>query len=280
MRTKATPASIAVLVLGAAVLSAPLAYALLSSLMSPNEVLRYFAGINSPDGRTALHLLPDAPTLDAYYQVLLRRPDYLVKFWNSLLIAGSVALGQALVCTLAGYGFSRLPFPGSGFLFSAVVVLMMMPLQVTLVPNYLVLTRLGLVGGYGAVILPAVFSAFGVFLAKLGFDTLPPGQLEAATLDGANAWQVFRRVALPANRSAVGALAILGFVDAWNMVEQPLIFLKDRSQYPLSLFLAQAGGQNLALGFACGVLALLPVALLLLFFEQELVSGISLSSVK
>ncbi len=258
----------------------PIVYTVTNSFMSVEEINRYYGDMNKEGAHTLFHLLPDRVTLDSYYQMLFRRPDYLVKFWNSLLLTGSIVLGQAVVSCMAGYAFSKFRFPGRDAIFFVLIILMMMPYQVTLVSNFIVLDHLGLVGSYVAVILPAVFSPFGVFLMRQVIDGMPNDIIEAAKLDGANQGQILFQIVVPRCRAGLVSLIILSFVDSWNMVEQPLIFLKDRTSYPLSVFLAESNSADPSLGFACGVLAMIPVALLFLFYEQELVEGISLSNLK
>lgn len=258
----------------------PLLYTVTNSFMSTAEISRYYGQIAQPGGHTLFHLLPDVPSLDGYYQILLRRPDYLVKFWNSILLSGCIVAGQVVISCLAGYAFSRFRFPGKETVFFVLIILMMMPYQVTLVSNYIVLDKMKLIGSYASVILPAVFSPFGVFLMRQVFDNIPKALIEAAQLDGAHPVQILTRIAVPMSRSGIAALVILSFIDSWNMVEQPLIFLKSRLSYPLSIFLVQINSSNLQLGFACGVLAMLPAALLFLLFESELVEGISIASLK
>lgn len=269
-----------ILILFALVSIFPLVYTITNSFMSTGEISRYYGQITQQGGHTMFHLLPDIFSLDGFYQVLLRRPDYLVKFWNSMLLSGSIVAGQVVVSCLAGYAFSRFRFPGREAVFFVLIILMMMPYQVTLVSNYIVLDKMRLIGTYPAVILPAVFSPFGVFLMRQVFDNIPKAQIEAAQLDGANQVRILMRIAVPMSRPGIASLVILSFIDNWNMVEQPLIFLKDRLSYPLSIFLVQINNSNLQLGFACGILAILPAALLFLCFESELVEGISISSLK
>lgn len=255
----------------------PIVYTVTNSFMGAEEIDRYYGKIATEGGQTMFHLLPDRVTVDSYYQMLFRRPDYLVKFWNSILLTGSIVLGQVFISCMAGYAFSKFRFPGRDALFFILIILMMMPYQVTLVSNFIVLDKMKLIGSYAAVILPAVFSPFGVFLMRQVIDSMPGEMIEAAKLDGANQWRILFRIVVPRCRSGIVSLIILSFVDSWNMVEQPLIFLKDRAAYPLSVFLSETSS---SLGFACGVLAMIPVALLFLFYEQELVEGISLSNLK
>ncbi len=259
----------------------PFLFTVLNAFMGSEEFGRYYGWLNQDaEVYLAFHLFPDHWTLEAFFQVLLSAPDYLMKFWNSMGITVSIAAGQILVSCLAGYGFSKFQFPGRYPLFVLVILLMMMPYQVTLVSNYIMLDRLGLIGGYAAVILPGIFSSFGVFLMKQVMDGIPRDVLEAARLDGAGQLGVLVKIALPISRGGIASLLVLNFVDNWNMVEQPLVFLEDSSMYPLSIFLADSIQESGMEIFACGVLAMLPVLLLFAYFRDELISGLSASALK
>lgn len=228
----------------------------------------------------AFHLLPDKWSLEAFRKILLETPDYLMKFWNSVGITGAIVIGQILVSVLAGYGFSKFQFPGKNILFVLVIILMMMPYQVTLVSNYIILDRMGLIGTYAAVILPGIFSPFGTFLMRQVMDGIPKEVTEAARLDGAGQLGVLGKVVLPIAKGGIVSLLILNFIDNWNMVEQPLVFLQEAQKYPLSIFLAESVSESSMEVFACGVLAMLPPVLLFANFRDELISGIELSGIK
>lgn len=258
----------------------PIIYTVTNSFMDANEINSYYSGIYDEDSRTVFHLFPDDISLNGYYQMLLRRPDYLVKFWNSLGYTTLMVVGQAFISCLAGYAFAKFRFPGREALFFIVIIIMMMPYQVTLVSNYIVLDKMGLIGGWPAVMLPAVFSPFGVFVLRQSIAAIPQEIIEAAKIDGANQARILFQIVMPRCKGGIVAVLILGFIDNWNMVEQPLIFLSERNQYPLSIFLSQINSSSPELGFACGVLAMIPVVLLFLFFENELVEGITISTVK
>lgn len=259
----------------------PFLFTVLNAFIGSEEFYYYYGGLQSGEKvYMAFHLLPDHWSAEGFVTVLLCTPDYLMKFWNSMGITTAIAAGQVAVSCLAGYGFSKFRFPGRYPLFVLVVLLMMMPYQVTLVSNYIILDRLNLLGGYAAVMLPGIFSSFGVFLMKQVMDGIPNEILEAARLDGAGVLRILLRVALPMVKGGVGSLLILNFIDNWNMVEQPLVFLKEKSMYPLSVFLADSvTGSGMEI-FACGVLAMLPVVLLFAGFRDELENGISLSGLK
>jgi len=144
----------------------------------------------------------------------------------------------------------------------------------------MVLDRLGLIGGYAAVILPGIFSAFGVFIMRQVMISLPAEIFEAARIDGAGAWRSLWYVCLPNCKAGIAALAILNFADSWNMIEQPLVFLSDPNTYPLSVFLTKVNAINPEVGFVCGLLTILPVMALFLHFKDEMMTGIEYSVVK
>ena len=266
-----------ILVIAASILIFPCIYLVLCSFMSPNEVLRYYG---ADQQHYFFHFFPDMPTLSSYYQVFLRRPDYLIKFWNSMLFSGTICVGQVFISVLAGFALAKLYIPFKNIVVFFITLMMLMPIQVSLVSNYVIMSEFHLLDSYLAIILPAIFSAFGVFLMYEYFSKMPEELIEAAQLDGANYFKILWRIAVPYAKPAWSAVIVLAFIDAWNMVEQPLIFLQDKNKYPISVFLANNLEQNMSLAFVCGVLALLPPALLYLYFKDELLDGISEATIK
>ena len=156
----------------------------------------------------------------------------------------------------------------------------MMPYQVTLVSNYIVLDGMGLIGTYAALVLPAVFSPFGVFLMRQMISAMPTDIIEAARLDGAGELRILWKIVLPYSKSGVTALVVLSFIDSWNMVEQPIVFLNNPYRYPLSIFLSQVSANNPGAVFACGVLAMLPVLLLFAYCKDDMIRGIRFTGLK
>ena len=225
-------------------------------------------------------LLPKAPTLQPLVEILIDSPQFFVMFWNSIRMSAWIVAGQLLFGVPAAWGLSRFHFPGKKLVLMLYIVLMLMPVQVTLVPNYIVLDWLGLLDRWACLVLPMALAPFGTFLMAQVFKSVPDELLDAARLDGASTGQQLVRIMIPAAQSGVVSLALLAFIDAWNMVEQPITFLQDTARYPLSVFLASVHSENFSLSFACGVLALLPVLLLFLFFQKELVQGIEFSGLK
>lgn len=266
----------------------PIVFTLLNSFMTEDEIGRNYALLGkmveaSGDGQAAfvnLKLLPDMLTMEQYAQVLILSPKFLRMFWNSMLLVLPIVAGQALIGSLAAFAFAKLRFRGRDPLFLVYLMTMLMPFQVTLVPNYIVMDRLGLMNNELAIILPGVFGAFGVFMMRQFMAHIPYALLEAAKIDGAGHWTIFGRIMLPLAKPGLAALTVLLFVDYWNMVEQPLIFLQDAAKQPLSLFLAQINQSARGVGFAASALYMAPMVLLFLYAESYFVEGIQQSGIK
>jgi multiple sugar transport system permease protein len=250
----------------------PMLYMLLGSLMPPPEIEAYYSrGVS-------FHLIPDTVSLDSYYQILLRTPNYLQKFWNSVLLSAAVVFLQFFASCLTGFALAKYRFQGRRALFFSLIVLMLLPLQAIIVPNYILFDRLKLLNTWLPLIITGSFTPFGAVLMTQVFKSVPDEIIEAARLDGAGTLRIIGQIVLPSAKGGAIALIILTFIEAWNMVEQPIAFLGEQSKYPLSVCLAYFGGQNLALSFSCGVLSLLPGLLLFLYYRDELSDGIEYSA--
>jgi multiple sugar transport system permease protein len=268
----------------------PLLLTFINSFMSESEITAHFGTITALSktkdnvselkGYSSLKLIPDMVTLKQYYEILVKKPQYLLMFWNSVKIVIPVVLGQLAAASTAAYAFAKFKFKGKNFILAIYIIVMMMPFQVTLVPNYLVADKLGLIGGYSSIILPGVFSAFGVFLLKQHMEEIPYSYLEAAKVDGGSQWDIFIQIIIPMSKTGLWALVILLFIDYWNMVEQPLIFLKEAIKMPLSIFLSNINDGERGLAFASSTLYMLPMLLIFLYGENYLIEGIQLSGVK
>lgn len=254
-----------------------------NSFMSQSEIgINYGAvGPDAVPGEYAnLKWIPDWVSFRQYKAILLEQPQFLRMFWNSTKLVLPIVLGQAAVSAMAAFAFAKLSFPGREKLFLVYVVTMLMPFQVTLVPNYIALDKLGLLNRDAAIILPGIFSAFGVFLLRQFMSHIPQGYIEAAKIDGAGQAYIFMRIIVPMAMPGIAALFILAFVDNWNMVEQPLIFLQDPLKQPLSLFLTRIVDGQQGVAFAAAVLYMAPMLFVFLNGEKELIQGIQLSGMK
>ena len=261
----------------------PTVLTITNSFMTQSEITANYGQVfqNATDGKSFikdtinLKFIPDKVSFSQYFTVLLKSPDFLYKFWNSVILVAPIVLAQLMVASVAAYGFTRWRGKVRDTIFFAYVILMLMPYQVTLVPNYLVSDFLGLLNTRWAVILPGAFAPFSVFLLTKSMRRIPVSLIESAKLDGAGEWHIFWNICLPQCRSALYSIAILVFIDYWNMVEQPLILLPDASQQPLSVYLSQINAGEIGIAFAAAVVYMVPGLLMFLHGEAYLVEGIT-----
>ena len=222
-----------------------------------------------------LKFIPDMVSFTQYITVLLKSPEYLLKFWNSVILVGPIVVFQLAVASLASYGFARYRGRIREIIFFLYIILMLMPYQVTLVPNYLVSDWLNILDTKWAIWLPGIFSPFAVFMLTKFMRRIPTGVIEAAQIDGAGEWQIFRLVCLPLCKGSIASVAILVFIDYWNMVEQPLILLSDQEMHPLSVFLSKINAGEIGLAFAVATIYMIPTLLVFLYGEEYLIDGIT-----
>ena len=222
-----------------------------------------------------LKFIPDMVSFSQYITVLLKSPEYLLKFWNSVILVGPIVVFQLAVASLASYGFARYRGRIREIIFFLYIILMLMPYQVTLVPNYLVSDWLNILDTKWAIWLPGIFSPFAVFMLTKFMRRIPTGVIEAAQIDGAGEWQIFRLVCLPLCKGSIASVAILVFIDYWNMVEQPLILLSDSEMHPLSVFLSKINSGEIGLAFAVATIYMVPTLLVFLYGEEYLIDGIT-----
>ncbi len=222
-----------------------------------------------------LKFIPDMVTFQQYFTVLLKSPMYLFKFWNSVWYTVPIVAVQLFVAALAAFGFARYDGLVKKVIFFLYVIIMLMPYQVTLVPNYLVAQWLHVLNTRWAILLPGFFSPFAVYLLTKFFRRIPSATMEAAEIDGAGEWQIFTKICLPLCKGGFVSIAILIFIDYWNMVEQPLILLNDDTLHPLSVFLSRIKTEEISLAFAVAVIYMIPPILVFLYGEDALVEGIT-----
>ncbi|WP_441910999.1 carbohydrate ABC transporter permease [Paenibacillus sp. MCAF9] len=232
------------------------------------------------DGYINLKLIPDWVSFGQYAEVLVHKPMFLHMFWNSVFIVVPIIVLQVMIASLAAYAFAKLRFWGRDKLFVVYLMTMLMPFQVTLVPNYIIADKLGLMNTTSAIILPGIFSAFGVFMLRQFMMHIPYTYVEAAKIDGAGHATIFCKIIVPLVKPGIAALIVLLFVDNWNMVEQPLIFLEDTFKQPLSLYLSRISEGARGVAFAASVLYMTPMVLLFLYAESYFVEGVQLSGIK
>jgi multiple sugar transport system permease protein len=257
-----------------------------NSFMTSNEISANYGAMFSnmtEDKKTFissdvnLKFIPDKVTFDQYKAVLIQNSDYLMKFWNSVLLTVPITVFQMIVAIITSYGFSRYPNKFKGIIFFAYIILMIMPYQVTLVPNFLVAEKFDLLDTRSAIILPAVFSPFSIFLLTKVMRRIPISYVEAAKLDGAGEFKILTKIYIPLCKGAIASIAMLVFIDYWNMVEQPIVLMKESTLHPLSVFLSQINTSDIGLAFAVGTVYMIPTVLMFLYGEDYLVEGIAYS---
>lgn len=265
----------------------PIVLTVTNSFMSSSEIAsnygKIFTSVTTAgtyvSEKVNLKLIPDLVSFSQYETVLLKTPDYLFKFWNSVILVVPIVVFQTAVALLASYGFARFDTKPRRVLFFVYIILMLMPYQVTLVPNYLVSETLGILNTRWAVILPGVFSPFAVFILTKFMRRIPSSVIEAAKLDGAGEWQIFTKICAPMSKSIVASVAILVYIDYWNMVEQPLILMTKEATdlHPLSVFLSEINTGDAGLAFAVATIYMVIPLLIFLYCEDYLVEGVSYS---
>ncbi|MGA6208912.1 carbohydrate ABC transporter permease [Nocardia testacea] len=245
----------------------PVLWALAGSVKTQSEV-------------TSPTLLPRDPQWSNYRAVFQEMP-FGRMFLNTVLYAGCVTAGQVFFCSLAGYAFARLRFPGRDVLFVAYLATLMVPLTVTVVPQFLLIRVLGLTDTPWALILPGLFgSAFGTYLMRQFFRTLPVELEEAAILDGCSPWQIYWRVLLPNAKPAVMVLAVLTWVGVWNDFLWPLVMIQRREISTVTLGLVWMQGQYVSdwpVLMAASMLILLPLVIVYAVAQKTFLRGIGMS---
>ncbi len=264
-----------------AVMVFPLFMLTANSLMGRQELLETCGAVLADYGENAkLRIFPMYPTLRAYVRLLLDSPEYFTAFWNSMIQTVLVLAGQLLAAVPAAWAFAQFRFPGKKVLWFLYMLLMILPFQVTMVSGYLVLNTMDLMDTRAAVILPGIFSTLPVFILQKTFAGIPRELLEAARIDGAGDLRIFVYMGIPLGMPGIFSILILGFLEYWNAIEQPMTYLKTEALWPLSLYLPQMVNTEIAAAFAASIVTLLPALLLFFYGQDSLEQGIVASGVK
>ena len=271
------------LVIMAVLILLPMIQTFLYSFSSIGEMKAYMKtrGNLSTEVWMDAHLSPNMFSLGQYYRILITDNTVLRLFVNSVFYSVMILLGQAVLVPTMSFALSKFRFPGRDGLFFIIILLMLLPFQVTMVPNVLTLRALGLTDTVWAVILPLWFSPFYIFLVRQFMVGLPNELLEAASIDGAGPGRTYMNIILPVCRPILGAAAALSFADCWNLVEQPLTYLTNRMDLqPLSTMFNQLAKENTGFEFAGAALYILPALFIYLFFQEDILSGLQLTELK
>ncbi len=247
----------------------PLVFTFSQSLMTNQQVNRWPPPI-----------IPLMPTLDSYVKAF-QRPDLQLFVWlgNSIYAASAYTLAVLCICTPAAYAFARLKFPGRNILFGLLLLTIMIPSQVTLIPNFLLMRDLKFLDTFNALIWPGAANVFGVFLLRQFFQQIPQELEEAAILDGATYWGRFRQIILPLSTNAITALAILVFLGHYNDLLWPFITMNslDKRTLPVGLQILNSSyaGQDRPMVLAGAVFATVPIAVFYIIFQRRIIRGVT-----
>ena len=261
----------------------PIVFTFLYSFFPKGEIDAYLKLRGSYDETKWLDVLfsPAMVSIRQYYKILIEEPQYLNLFVNSAKYTAAILLGQAAVVPMMAYALSRFQFKGRDALFFGILMLMVLPFQVTMAPSVITLRWMGLMETPWAVILPMWFSPFYIFLLRQYMVSLPGELLEAGMMDGAGTFRCYAHVVIPVCRPILGAAAALSFADCWNMVEQPLVYLSTRTaDQPLSVMFNQISTEGSDVAFAGAALYILPALFIYFYFQEDILLGVQLSELK
>ena len=249
----------------------PLAWMAMASVMPAGEASAY-----------PMSWVPSALSLE-HYRALFSRLEVVRYIMNSALIAGAVTLISLVVNSMAGYAFAKLSFPGRERVFRGLVTTLVVPGQVTMLPLFMLLKYLGLINSYWGVIVPGMASVFGIFLFRQYALSIPDSLLDAARIDGAGEWRIYRSIVLPLCKPILLTLAVFTFMGTWNDFMWPLVVLTDSRLHTLPVALANLSGehvQDTELMMAGALLTVLPVIVLYALLQRYYIEGIMVGSIK
>ena len=226
--------------------------------------------------------IPSEPTLDGYAKVFSRFP-FLRTIGNSLLISVAYTLITLISASMAAFAFAKLRFRGSGAILSVYIATMMIPTQVTMIPLFVVMNRLGLIDSYASVILPSMFKPFAVFLLVQQMKTIPNDYIDAARIDGAGLFQTYRKVALPLCIPTLATLAVTTFMESWNDYLWPLLMLTDRNKMTLPIALSTLNGQystEYNVLMAGSLISMIPIIIIYIAAQKQFKAGLMAGGIK
>ena len=257
----------------------PLLFLLAGAFMGDSEIMSLIAPVlGKEEGYAFWRLIPRYPTGKNLVQLLLDSPEFFQMFWNSVKITGGILAGQLIFGMPAAWGMARYSFRAKKALYMLYIIMMMMPFQVTMLSQYLVLDKLHLLDTSAAVILPGMFSTFSVFIMYRFFCGIPESVLEAARIDGAGEWRIFLRIGMPLGVSGIISALVLSFLECWSMIEQSMTFLEIKSLWPLSLFMPEINSSNAGFSLCSSLMALLPAIFVFMAGQDYLEQGIAYSA--
>lgn len=259
------------LIIGGIIMVFPFFWMILTSLKTVDEIM------NIP-----ITIFPENPSL-SNYQLAIEAVPFVNLYVNTLLSMGGRILCALVFSSMAAYGFARIQFPLKNFFFSIVLLQMMVPTEIFLIPQYLMVSKLGLLNSVAALIFPGLVSAFGTFLLRQQFMSMPVELEEAAILDGCSRWKIYTRIMLPLSKSGLVSLGVFTALFSWKDLMWPLIVNMNMNKMPLSAGLASLRGiyiTNDGVLMAGSVIAIVPMLVIYIVCQKQFIEGIAQTGLK
>ena len=254
---------------------------LAGTFMSLDELIDMAGGVFFQGKELArIFLLPQYPTGENLKELLLDTPGFYVTYWNSFIQTAGVLIVQCLVSLPAAWAFGRFSFRGKKVLYFMYLLLMLLPFQVMMLSEYIVLDRLHLMNTIWTVILPAGFATSSVIIMTSFFSQIPEEMIEAARVDGASELTIFLQIGIPLGKGGILSALLLSFLEQFNAVERPMNFLKDKTLWPLSIYLPHIMDEKMSVAFAAAGLGMIPCILIFLTGQEYLEQGITAGALK
>lgn len=268
----------------------PVVFIISNSLMSGAEAAARYTSIVTPHNSFGvisgnmhyidMGFLPEVISTAAWREVLIESPADLRFMWNSIILTVPILLGQLVIAPLAAYGMERAKARHKEKLFFTYIIIMLLPMQALLVPHFIAANMLGINESYLAIILPAVFAPFGVFLVRQQLKGFNKEIIEAGKIDGASEISIFIQLVVPNIKPTITVLAVLAFAEAWNIIDQAVVFIRDSFALPMSVHLSTNLAGNMGIVFALSTLFMIPAIIVFIYGQDDMSEGLGYSGHK
>lgn len=258
----------------------PIVYMLLNSFKSAKEldvdygsIFDMTAKINNDYAK--FKILPKIFSFKQYYDVFFTNPEFFYKFWNSCILVFPTFIGALFVSVLSGYGFAKFEFSNKRKIFLIYVFVMLLPYQITMFPNYIMMNKFGLINTRLSIIIPLIFSPLGTVMMYYFIKKIPSEIIESARIDGASELVILFKIIVPLILQGIATFSVLYIIELWYMIEYPKVFLENENLYPLSLVLGQFNQETIGYSFVCCVIFMTPILIIFLLCKDAIVEKIT-----
>ena len=268
----------------------PVIFIIMNSFMSNTEAAARYTSQVTPHNSFGvisgnmhyidMGFVPELISTSAWREVFIESPVNMRFMWNSFALTVPILLGQLVIAPLAAYGMERVKSKYKEKLFFTYIIIMLLPMQALLVPHFIAANMLGINENYLAIILPAIFAPFGVFLVRQQLKGFNKEVIEAGKMDGASELVIFIRLVIPNIKPTITVLAVLAFAEAWNIVDQAVVFIRDSFALPMSVQLSTNLTDNMGIVFALSTLFMIPVIIVFIYGQDDMSSGLGYSGSK